>query len=219
MTVETLGIIVGGIVVVGFAATVLITLLALAGFLPAVKEKYLGKLFVLVVVELAGAGFWLFDQTFKQPELAFQPPLPAEVYVFGRDGEPVRRTDLMLGDITKRTFNDTKVTFDVPRKLELTPNGDSLLVTSQRTEHQFGTISFDELSDDIINRATPIDRHLGLGKYYAECLDFPECTERRNAPQAIFHLAWVLRSEGATSATAKVSNHESLSLATRPARL
>lgn len=206
MTVETLGIIVGLIVVVGFAATILITLLALAGFLPAVKEKYLGKLFVLVVVELAGAGFWLFGQTFQPPEppeLVFQPPLPAEVYVFGRDGEPVQRTELLLGDITERTFNDTDVTFDFPRKLELTPNRDALWVKSQRTEHQFGTVSFDELSDDIINSVTPIDRHLGLGKYYAECLDFPECTERRNAPQAIFHLTWVLWSKGATSAHQK----------------
>ncbi len=195
MTVETLGIIVGYIVVIGFGATIVITLLALIGRLPEVKEKYLGRLFTLVVVELVGAGFWLFNQTLQQPELAFDPPFPAEVYVFGRDGEPVQRTDLMLGEITERTFNDTKVTFDVPRKLELTPNGGSLLVKSQRANHQLGTVSFDDLSDEIIDRATPIDRHLALGKYYAECLDFPECKERRNSSQAIFHLTWVLRSE------------------------
>ena len=198
MTTTALGIIVGWVVVLGFAATIVITLLALIGYLPQVKEKYLGRLFVLVVVELAGAGFWLFNQTFQPPappELAFQPPLPAEVYVFSRDGEPVQRTELMLGDITERTFNDTEVTFDVSRKLELTPNGDSLWVKSQRADHQLGTIKINDLSQKIINRVTSIDRHLALGNYYAECLDFPGCTERRNAPQAIFHLILVLVSD------------------------
>ena len=198
MTTTTLGIIVGWIVVLGFAATIVITLLALIGYLPQVKEKYLGRLFVLVVVELASAGFWLFNQTFQPPEppeLAFQPPLPAEVYVFGRDGEPVQRTDLMLGDITERTFNETKVTFDVPRKLELTPTGDSLLVTSQRTNDRLGIIRFDDLSDEMIDKVTPIARHLALGHYYADCLDFPTCKQRRNPFKAVSRLTWVLASE------------------------
>lgn len=213
MTTATLGLIVGWIVVLGFAATIVITLLALIGYLPQVKEKYLGRLFVLVVVELASAGFWLFNQTFQPPEppeLVFQPSLPAEVYVFGRDGEPVPRTDLKLGDIQKRTFNDTpQITFDVPRKLELASNGDHLLVKSQRAGHQLGTIRFDHLSDEIIDKVTSIDRHLALGKYYAECLDFPECKERRDVSQAIAHLTWVLQSDRSNptqqrSATAKL---------------
>ena len=195
MTTATLGIIVGWIVVVGFGATILITLLALTGYLPLVKEKYLGKLFALVVVELVGAGFWLFDATFQPPEVTFQPQLPTEVYVFGRDGEPVDRTELLLGDSTERTFNETKVTFDVPRKLELTPNGEALLVKSRRTDHQLGTIRINDLSQEIIDKATSIDRHLALGKYYAECLDFPKCKKRRDLSQAVFHLTWVLQSD------------------------
>lgn len=196
--VETLGIIVGWIVVVGFAATIIITLLALIGRLPEVKEKYLGKLFTLVVVELIGAGFWLFNQTIEPPnppEVAFQPPLPAGVSIFARDGEPVQRTELKLGKATKRIFNETKVTFDVPRKLDLTPTGDFFVVKSQRTNHQLGTIRFDDLSDEIINRATPVDRHLALGQYYAECLDFPTCKQRRNPFQAVSRLTWVLESK------------------------
>ena len=201
MTTTTLGLIVGWIVVLGFAATIVITLLALIGYLPQVKEKYLGRLFVLVVVELASAGFWLFNQTFQPPEppeLVFQPSLPAEVYVFGRDGEPVPRTDLKLGDVQERTFNTTpQITFDAPRKLELASNGDHLLVKSQRADHQLGTIRVDHLSDEIIEKVTSIDRHLALGHYYAECLDFPTCKKRKNPTQAIFHLTWVLRSEQA----------------------
>ena len=197
--VETLGIIVGWIVVVGFAATILITLLALIGRLPEVKEKYLGKLFTLVVVELIGAGFWLFNQTIeppKPPEVVFQPSLPAEVYLFGHDGEPVQPTDLRLGDVTKRTFNETpKITFDVPRALELASNGDHLLVKSQRADHQLGIIKLNDLSQKIIDRATPIARHLALGHYYAECLDFPACEQRRNPFKAVSRLTWVLDSE------------------------
>lgn len=203
MTTTALGIIVGWIVVLGFAATIVITLLALIGYLPQVKEKYLGRLFVLVVVELASAGFWLFNQTFRPPEppeLAFQPPLPAEVYMFGHDGEPVQRTELKLGEITKQAFNDVpKITFDVPRALELTSNGDYLLVKSQRADHQLGTIKINDLSQEIIDKATSIDRHLALGKYYAECLDFPECKKRRDPSQAIFHLTWVLQSDQSNS--------------------
>lgn len=200
MTVETLGIIVGYIVVAGFGATILITLLALIGYLPQVKEKYLGRLFVLVVVELASAGFWLFNQTFQPPELVFQPSLPAEVYVFGHDGEPVQRTELKLGNVTKRTFNDIpKIKFDVPRALELASNGDHLLVKNQRADHQLGTIKINDLSQKIIERMTSIDRHLALGKYYAECLDFPECKERRDLSQAIAHLTWVLQSDRSNS--------------------
>lgn len=215
MTDMTPGIVVGWIVVIGFAATILITLLALIGYLPQVKEKYLGRLFLLVVVELASAGFWLFNQTFQPPpppELMFQPPLPAEVYLFGHDGEPVPRTELKLddgtelklGDVPERIFNDIPtVTFDVPRALELASNGDHLLVKSRRDEHQLGTINVNGLSQEIIDRVTSIDRHLALGKYYAECLDFPECTERRNASQAIFHLTRVLQSEQSKSTQQK----------------
>ena len=198
MTTTTLGMIVGWIVVVGFGATILITLLALIGYLPLVKEKYLGKLFALVVVELVGAGFWLFDATFQPPEppeLVFQPSLPAEVYLFDRDGEAVPRTKLKLGEATNRTFNETKVRFDVPRKLELAPTGDALLVKSRRTDQQLGTISFNDLSDEMIDKATPIDRHLALGQYYAECLDFPKCKQRRDPFKAVSRLTWVLRSE------------------------
>ncbi|MDE0406075.1 MAG: hypothetical protein OXI53_12285 [Nitrospira sp.] len=201
MTTATLGLIVGWIVVLGFAATILITLLALVGRLPEVKEKYLGKLFTLVVVELVGAGFWLFNQTIQPPEppeVAFQPPLPAEVYVFGRDGEPVPRTAMKLGDVQERTFNDTpQITFDAPRKLELASNGEHLLIKSQRADHQLGTIRVDHLSDEIIEKVTSIDRHVALGQYYAECLDFPTCKTRKNPTQAIFHLTWVLRAEQA----------------------
>jgi len=206
-SVSTLGIIVGWIVVLGFAATIVITLLALIGYLPEVKEKYLSRLFVLVVVELAGAGFWLFNQTVQPPEppeLMFQPPIPAEVYLFGHDGEPVPRTELKLGDVTKQIFNDSsKVTFDAPRNLKLASNGDHLLVKSQRDDHQLGKIKVDDLSQEIIDRATSIDRHLALGKYYAQCLDSQKCTERRDVSQAIFHLRRVLQSKQSKSAQQK----------------
>ncbi len=195
MTTTTLGIIAGLIVVLGFAATIIITLLALIGRLPQVKEKYLGRLFVVVILELVGAGFWLFNETFRT-EVTFQPSLPAEVYMFGGDGEPIQQTYLKVSDDTERTFNDTPmIKFDVPRVLKLASNGDHLLIKTQRADHQLGTIRINDLSQQIIDRVISIDHHLALGNYYAECLDFPECKERRDPSQAISHLIGVLQSD------------------------
>ena len=61
---DEFGTLIGYIVILGFGATVVITLLALMGYLPKLREKYLRWLFSLVIVELAGAGFLFFNQTF-----------------------------------------------------------------------------------------------------------------------------------------------------------
>ncbi|MDE0156783.1 MAG: hypothetical protein OXI88_11845 [Gammaproteobacteria bacterium] len=205
------GELIGYIVILGFAATIIITLLALAGFLPRVREKYLSWLFSLVIVELAGAGFWFFNETFKPvecpacpepPGLAFQPPLPATgVYLSGLDGEPVQRTALTLGGVTARTFNDDPgLQFNAIRALELAEDGRHLLVKSQRAGGlQLGRVRLNNLPRNIIDRAMPLARHLALGQYYAACTDYPECTQRRDAAQAAFHLIWVLRAGQAST--------------------
>lgn len=204
--IEEFGRLIGYIVILGFGATIVITLLALVGYLPKVRDKYLGWLFSLVVVELAGAGFWFFNETFKQecpicpeppepPRLVLQPPLPESgVYLSGIDGEPVQRTDLVLGGVTEQTINETAdIKLDIFRSLELDPDGDHLLVKSQRVSGlQLGRIRPDNLSRNIIDRTMPVDRHLALGQHYADCVDYPECKQRRDAAQAVFHLRWVL---------------------------
>ena len=204
---DEFGKLIGYIVVLGFGATVVITLLALVGYLPRLREKYLSWLFSLVIVELAGAGFWYFNQTFKQdecpvcpepPALVVHPALPdTGVYLSGIDGEPVQRTELMLGEVAERTLNETTdLKLNTLRSLEPAPDGNHLLVKSQRaTGLQLGRIRVNSLSRDIINRTLPMAHHLVLGTHYAACLDYPECKQRRNPNQAVFHLTWVLRSE------------------------
>ena len=201
---DVFGELIGYIVILGFAATIVITLLALMGFLPRVREKYLSWLFSLVVVELAGAGFWFFSETFKPvecptcpepPKLVFQPSLPHNgVYLSGVDGEPVQRTELMLGRVKERTFNETPdLQLNAFRSLELAADGDHLLVKSQRASGlQLGRVRLNNLPRDIIERTMPMERHLALGLYYAACTDYPECTQRRAPAQAVFHLARVL---------------------------
>ena len=209
---DEFGRLIGYIVVLGFGATIVITLLALVGYLPKVREKYLRWLFSLVIVELAGAGFWFFNETFQRecpacpappepPELVFQPSLPQNgVYLSGVDGEPVRRTELMLGGVTERTFNETPdLRLDAFRSLELAADGNHLLVKSQRGSGlQLGRVRLNNLSRDIIDRAMPMERHLALGLYYAACTDYPECTQRRDPAQAVFHLTRVLSAGRAT---------------------
>ncbi|MCY4531325.1 MAG: hypothetical protein OXC84_03170 [Gammaproteobacteria bacterium] len=203
---DEFGVLIGYIVVLGFGATIVITLLALVGYLPRLREKYLRWLFSLVIVELAGAGFWFFNETFKgdecpkcpaPPELVFQPSLPdTGIFLSGLDGEPVQRTELMLGEVSVQTLNETThLALNSLRSLEPASDGDYLLVKSQRTAGlQLGRIRVNSLSRDIINRTMPMAHHLALGMHYADCLDYPECEQRRNANQAVFHLTWVLRS-------------------------
>ena len=203
---DEFGKLIGYIVVLGFGATIVITLLALVGYLPRLREKYLRWLFSLVIVELAGAGFWYFNETFKRDDcpvcpaplaLVIHPPLPdTGIFLSGIDGEPVQRTELMLGEVTEQTLNETThLTLNTLRSLEPAPDGDHLLVKSQRTAGlQLGRIRVNSLSRDIINRTLPMAHHLALGMHYADCLDYPDCAQRRNPNQAVFHLTWVLRS-------------------------
>lgn len=204
---DEFGTLIGYIVILGFGATVVITLLALAGYLPKVREKYLRWLFSLVIVELAGAGFLFFNKTFtdavvecpacpEPPALVVRPALPATgIYLSGIDGEPVQRTELALGGVVEQTLNEsTDLKLNALRSLEPAPDGDHLLVKSQRTTGlQLGRIRLDNLPRNIVNRTMPMEYHLALGKHYADCLDYPECEQRRNPDQAVFHLTWVLR--------------------------
>ena len=126
----------------------------------------------------------------------FQPSLPdTGIYLSGSDGEPVQRTELMLGEVVEQTLNETtQLTLNTLRSLEPAPDRDHLLVKSQRTAGlQLGRIRVNDLSRDIINRTMPMAHRLALGMHYADCLDCPECEQRRNPDQAVFHLTWVLR--------------------------
>lgn len=63
---QALARVVGWIIVVAFALTASVTLLALIGVLKLVNEIYLNRLFGVLVVEIIGAGFYLFYAGLKQ---------------------------------------------------------------------------------------------------------------------------------------------------------
>ena len=125
----TPGVAVGWIVVFGFAATLVLTLLALIKVV-SMEPKYVNRLFALLVVELIGSAFYLFDLEFRLPNPQLQPNfVTADVYLFDNTGRPLPRTDLILGDDTLHTFNSGPIAFDLEREFEISDN--ALLIKGQ----------------------------------------------------------------------------------------
>ena len=58
---------IGWVIVVAFAITSAVTILALVGVLKFVNESYLDQLFLILIVELIGAGFFLFYNGHRHP--------------------------------------------------------------------------------------------------------------------------------------------------------
>ena len=186
---------VGWIVVFGFLATLVLTLLALIKVAP-MEPKYVNRLFVVLVVELIGAAFYLFDTEFRQPDPFFEPALVTpDVHLFDNSGRPLPTTDLVFGEETVQTFNSSPIAFDTERKFEISDN--SLLIIGQPGDYQLGTIDIEDLAraeDSILSFRT----HLNLGLHYAECVDGEPCQQRRDAAQAITHLLAALETENDT---------------------
>ena len=201
---QTLYLAIGWIVVVGFGATVIMTLFGLVGYLR-IPERYFRKLFVLVLVELVGCGFFMFQQ-FSTTQLTFQPQIGMETYLFGLAGEPLPETKLLLDEETKRVFNNnTPEGFDNALAIEVGPKG--LIVKSEESGFRYGSIGFDHLGGQVLDELTPVSRHLALGLHYTDCVDerpdpgdVPQgqaalpCQHRRNLSLGISHLRQVLQS-------------------------
>ena len=185
------GVFVGWIVVVGFAATLILTLLGLVKLVK-MDPKYFSWLFRILIVEMIGAAFWLFELEFQQPMLSFDPAIPFEVYLFDGTGEPLGETRLVLGDETERTFNTTDVVFDIPRDFEI--EDDQLLIMSRRANHQLGRISVEELSREASADLLSFQENLSLGIHYSECVD-DTCQQRRDPNRAVIHLLAALTTD------------------------
>ena len=159
------GEVIGWIVVAGFGITLIATLLGIMGLLK-IEKTYLGKLFILMVVEVISAGFFLFYQEFDPPQLVFDPPIPEEVYLFDRFGEPVRGSVLRLGDEEKRAFPKISedALKDVSREVEF--KDDDL-----RFRSKAGTYlgSAQNASSVLGNALLTFEQAFQLGRHYAEC--------------------------------------------------
>ena len=192
----TPGVAVGWIVVFGFAATLVLTLLALVKMVP-MEPKYVGRLFAILLVELVGSAFYLFNDEFRPPSLQFQPNVAtSDIHLFDNTGRLLPRIDLTLGDDTVQTFNSEPVAFDIEREFEV---GDSaLLIIGQPGDYQLGKIDIEDLAR-AENSLLTFRTHLNLGLHYAECVDGTSCQQRRDTDQAITHLLSVLAVENETS--------------------
>ena len=212
---QTFYLVIGWIVVGGFGATVIVTLLGLVGYLR-IPERYLGKLFVLVVLELASCGFFMFRQ-FSATEVRFEPPVGTQAYLFGPSGEPLPTAELLLDDKMERVFNEnTPEGFDNALGVEVEPNG--LVAKSKKSGFRYGSIGFNDLRRQVLDKLTPVSRHLALGLHYTDCVGVKEeskpddvkeseaddaaqgaaalpCQQRRNLPLGISHLRRVLQSD------------------------
>ena len=159
------GEVMGWIVVGGFGMTLVVTLLGITGSIK-IKKTYLNKLFTLLLVEVIGAGFFLFYQEFDPPPLVFDPSIPEEVYLFDRFGEPVRESVLRLGDEEKRVFPriSEDALKDVNRDVEI--EDDDL-----RFRSKVGTYlgSVQNASSVLGDAFLTFEQVFRLGKHYAEC--------------------------------------------------
>ena len=187
----TPGIVVAWIVVVGFAATLVITLLALIRVVQ-MESQYLSRLFKLLILELIGAAFWLLSLALEPPgeppRVSFDPNVTTaeDVHLFNGTGEPLQKTTLKLGDKTVRTFNDTSPAFEIAREFEVR-DGELLIKGGQQNTYQLGKIDVRDLVESEESFLS-FRSHLNLGLHYAECLDDGICQQRRDARRAVRHL-------------------------------
>lgn len=194
-----LGVVVGWIIVAGFAATLAITLLGLTGRI-SIPKLYLDRLFMALILELIGAGFFLFYSEFSPPAVRFEPAVgDSELYLFSEQGEPLKETVLKLGDKVIRRFNSQPaVGFETVRRVDLI-NG-QLHVMSQTEGFSLGKISLEDVAHSAGHRLIPFDKHFDLGLHYAECRDCPKdplrpSDERLDPRRAVSHLFAALESE------------------------
>ncbi|WP_419937398.1 hypothetical protein [Candidatus Palauibacter sp.] len=187
----------GWVVVVGFVLTMIVTILALVGILN-VRETYLKRLFAVLVVEMVGAGFFLFYQSFgRELDAGFDPEPSSEVYLFDRLGEPFESV-LLTGEDTVKAFPgiDRDALRDVVRSIDV--DGDNLVIRS-REGVLLGRVP--EAADAIGTAFFTPEQLLALGLHYAECAVREEgaCVSRRSAPQAVDYLLKAIAAGAETS--------------------
>ena len=186
------GQVMGWIVVGGFAITLIVTILGMIQVV-SIQKRYLNRLFALMIVELISAGFFLFYKEFNPPELVFDPPLQRPVYLFGNDGEPLKKTVLRLGEDEARVFDEIRKDElkDVVRKVELDMDNNAL-----RFQTQDGTnLGFVENASALGDSLLPFEETFQLGMRYAECQTPGEqpCQNRRDSRQAVTYLLRALQ--------------------------
>lgn len=172
-------------IAIGFLLTMIVTLMGLVGILK-ISETYLKRLFVVLVVELIGAGFYMFYQQFDGPPPEFAPEPSTKVYLFDLQGEPFEST-LLQGEDTLMSFPGIArdALRDVTRSVEV--EGADLVIRSS-SGVRLGRVR--NARDSISTALLTSEQLLGLGHYYAECRESGQvpCESRRSGSQAVSYL-------------------------------
>ena len=186
------GEVIGWMAVCAIGITFVVTILALVGVLT-IPTWYLRALYGLVVVELVGAGFFLFRITFDPPVPSFDPELPSSVYLIDGTGEPLPDTVLRAGDEIHRKFPRMDDTALAAVTRQLQPAGDDVVLMSE-SGTALGRVSAP--SAEVRQRFRTFQEEFALGMHYAECTAVESdnrCARRRDGAGSVRHLLGALR--------------------------
>ena len=180
------GEVIGWMAVSAIGVTFIVTILGIIGVLH-LKPGYLKALYGLVLVELVGAGFFLFRMTFQPPVARFDPELPSSVYLFDAAGEPLPGTTLRVGDEVHREFPQMDENTLAPVTRRLQARGRSVVVTSE-SGALLGRVP--DASPAVRGRFRSFQEELALGMHYAECsaVEQERCANRRDGAGSVRHL-------------------------------
>lgn len=188
------GAVVGWIVVAGFAATFVITLLALCKKID-MEPQYLKSLFGLLVLELIAAAFFLFEQEYASPDVAFEPdPVTKSVHLCDSDGKPIQETALMFGEDEVFNFPALDLT-NKRREFEI----EDKVVVVKADDVPLGSLSYPEIKAEINPDPLTVREHLYLGLHLAECTKVaPEtqlCVRRKDSAKSAGYLFAALNND------------------------
>lgn len=128
-------LIIGWIIVVGFAATLVITLLSLVGKIT-IEQQYKKVLFRSLVLEMVAAGFFIFYQG------------PADLddvegyFLFNLEGEPVEKVVSTFQKLSPTTFKETR------RTLEINATKDTIFLKTSDDKTYLG---FSRITDEWVS--------------------------------------------------------------------
>ncbi len=184
------GVAVGWIVVVGFAATLVITLLGLVKRLP-IEDRYLKMLFSLLIVEMIAAGFTLFRQEYQAPETLFTPALP-EAYLFDKHGTPIGGYQLFVGDQSTHSFDllESELFKEVQRSMKIEKDHIYVIAEKGTDTYHLGWVDLTKVKEEIPEKPLTSDLRFHLGMRFADCVppNTVSCENRRNARRAVEEL-------------------------------
>jgi len=148
-------LIIGWIIVVGFAATLVITLLSLVGKMT-IEEQYKKVLFRSLVLEMVAVGFFIFYQGSGNLDDVYG------YFLFNQEGEPVEHVvsgHFIFQKPTHTTFKNT------PRTFEINTTRDTIFFKTSNDKTYLG---FFKITDELISHELTDEHKLYVGLHLCD---------------------------------------------------